>query len=305
MMHPPMFSRQTILAILILLWTGTVSGQAVPVIRSFVNKNRILLGEPFELTVEASFTAGAAVSFPQTDTLPPFERVQDPTTDSTIANGLVTIRAVYRLTSFDSGHWVIPSFHLSKKIKSDTLGIDVVFSEFDPGQDYHDIKDIIEVKADEKDPWWWYAAGGVLLLAMALIYFLRKKKPVMAVQPAVSVDPFREAMNELDKLLHSKPDNKQYHTRLAGIFRLYVYRRKGILSLQKTTDDLVLQLKDRGLTREEFDNLCQSLRLGDMVKFARYSPTDDDDRKAYQVIRDSIKSLEKTEDMVPPEKRES
>ncbi len=275
-------------------------GQGGASIRSSVDKNRILLGEPFTLTVEATYVTGATVSFPRIDSIPHFELAADARKDSSSSNGIVTIRGIYPLTSFDSGHWVIPAFSLSKKTRSDTLGIDVVFSESDPAQGYHDIKDIIEVSVEKGNPWWWYAAGGALLLTLALVYFLRRKKPVVPERPSADIDPYREAVTQLDMLQRSKPDSKQYHTRLSGIFRYYVFRRKGVLSLQKTTDDLLLQLKDKGLSKEEFEKLCQSLRLGDMVKFAKYNPTEADDRAAHEVILDAINSIEKQADIILP-----
>ena len=298
-----MFFKQKICFFLFLLLAGTAPGQGGTSIRASVDKNRILLGEPFTLTVEASYAKGAQVSFAGIDSIPHFEKAGEAMTDSSNNNGLVTIRGIYKLTSFDSGHWVIPAFLLSKKIRSDTLGIDVVFSEFDPAAEYHDIKDIIEVAADGKKPWWWYAAGGALVLALALLYFLQRKKPAISEKPSAGIDPYKEAVDQLEKLQRSKPDSRQYHSRLSGIFRLYVFRRIKILSLQKTTDDLLLQVQDKGLSKEGFEKLCQSLRLGDMVKFAKYSPAEADDRTAHDVILDAINSIEKQADMIYPEGR--
>ena len=295
-----MFLKQKIFFFHLLVLAGSVCGQEGTSIKATVDKNKILLGEPFKLTVEAGYTKEGTVSFTGIDSIPHFEMAGDTQTDSSISIGLVTIRRVYTLTSFDSGHWVIPAFSLSKKIRSDTIGIDVVFSEFDPAQEYHDIKEIIEVRVAKGRPWWWYAAGGALLLALALVYFLRRKKPLFIEKPSHVIDPYKEAVDQLESLQRSKPDSKQYHTQLSGIFRLYVFRRKGVLSLQKTTDDLLLQLKDKGLSKEEFEKLCQSLRMGDMVKFAKYSPSEADDRAAHAVILEAVNRIEKQANIILP-----
>jgi hypothetical protein len=102
-------------------------------------------------------------------------------------------------------------------------------------------------------------------------------------------------MAALDQLQHSNPDARAFHSRLSEILRLYVYRRKGILSLQKTTGDLVVQLASSGLQKTVFDRLSQSLRLGDLVKFARFSPTEAENLAAYEAVRESIKELEQIE----------
>lgn len=250
------------------------------------------------MTIEARFPANAGISFSMPDSIARFEFLEEPAVDSLNENGTAVLKGIYTITSFDSGHWVIPSLRLTKNIRSDTIGIDVVFIPFNPEQPYHDIKDIIEVKAKKKNPWWWYAAGGGLLLLVLAVYFLRKKKPAPVAKPVNKIDPYEEAIRQLEELQRSKPDSKQYYSRLTDIFRLYIFRRKGILSLQKTTDDLVLQLKDSGLTKDEFEKLSQALRLSDFVKFAKYEPASEEDKMVYNEILKSIKTIEQSESKV-------
>ena len=195
-------------------------------------------------------------------------------------------------------------FFTSNDAKSDSIPIEVVFSDFDPNQEYHDIKDILEVKpSKEKMKWWWFLAGGVLFLALMLLYLSRKKKPVpIAVQKAVA-DPYEEAMLQLEQLQKEKIEVKQYYSRLIDIFRLYVFRKKNILSLQKTTDDIVVQLRSLTIDKDQFDKLVQIafkkelnevLTLSDFVKFAKYIPSKEDERNSLDEIRNAITTIEKT-----------
>ena len=264
-------------------------------IKATVDKNKILIGEPFQLIIEADLLPESVITFINVDTINHFELLDKPLLDTINTNGGIIIKGVYKITSFDSGHWVIPSFILSPKVKTDTIPIDVVFSEFDPNQDYHDIKDIIEIAPAKKKQWWWLIAGGVLLLATVAIYLMRKKKPAPIVAPTVLINPYEEAMKELQQLQRDKPEAKKYHSKLTDIFRLYIFRKKGILSLQKTTADLVLQLRDLNFSKEQFDNLSQALRLSDFVKFAKYIPTNDDDKNCFEEIKKSILTLEQLE----------
>ena len=64
--------------------------------------------------------------------------------------------------------------------------------------------------------------------------------------------------------------------------------------MQKTTDDLVVQLKGLNLDKNQFDKLSQSLRLSDFVKFAKYIPTGEDDKTCYEDIKKSIMTLEQS-----------
>lgn len=279
-----------------LLWFNVqfTNAQGSATIKGTVDKNKILIGEPLELTVEANFSPGSVITFVHIDTINHFEFLGKPLIDTIIANGGTNIKGIYKITSFDSGHWVIPAFILSPSVKTDTIPVDVIFAEFDPNQDYHDIKDIIEVPPPKKKPWWWFIAGGALLLAAVVIYLLRKKKPAPLPAPELMVDPFEEAMKQLEQLERDNPDAKKYHSGLTDIFRLYIFRKKGILSLQKTTADLILQLRDLNFSKEQFDKLSQALRLSDFVKFAKYIPSSDDDKLVFEVISNTIKIIEQS-----------
>jgi hypothetical protein len=259
-------------------------------IRSGINKNRILLGEQAELVVE---TEASSPLYLNIDTIPHFELIGFPKIDTIKKENTVQVRGIYTITSFDSGRWMIPAFSISRNVSSDSIPVEVVFSDFDPKQDYHDIKDIIETKEEvKKFPWWWIALG-VLLLAI-IIYFIIKRKPVKQTSPGRSLlTAYQEAMQKLEQLGRSKPASKEYYSSLTDIFRIYISKARGIRSLQKTTHDLVVQVSMIGLPKSLFDELAQVLRLSDFVKFAKYQPLEEDDRNAINVIRTAIDQIEK------------
>jgi hypothetical protein len=271
-------------------------------VKAEAKPNRILLGEPIKLTVEIKLPESAALSF-TIDSIEHFEFLEAPQIDTTTSNGQKILNARYTITSFDSGHWVIPSWEVAPNVRSDSIPIDVVYSDYNPDQEYHDIKDIIPVKEDKKTPWWWYAAGGAVLLVAIAVYLLKKKKPVSIKKPAAVIDPYKEAIKDLELLKRSKPDAKAFHSKLTDIFRLYIFRRKGILSLQKTTDDLVVQLKTLDIPKDEFDKLAQALRLSDFVKFAKFVPSSNDDDDALSTIGNAIIKIEKTTIAASEEKK--
>jgi hypothetical protein len=278
------------------LFSGLVSNaQGGTTIKATVDKNKILIGEPVQLTIEVYLSPESVKKSIAIDSIYHFEMLQKPVIDTMDTKGGLNLRYTYKITSFDSGHWVIPSIVISPAIKTDTIPVDVVFSEFDPNQDYHDIKDIIEIAPPKKKPWWWIIAGGILFLTAVAYYLLRKKKIVPVPVAAVVVDPYKEAILQLELLQKEKPLPKIFHTRLIDLFRLYVFRKKGISSLQKTTADLVLQLKNLNFTKEHFEKLFQALRLSDFVKFAKYIPTEADDMNSFNEIKSSIMTIEKSE----------
>ena len=260
-----------------------------------VDKNNIVIGERIHLNLEADFPLHEPMRFFTIDSIPHFEILERKKIDTIDNNKGIKLSQSFTLTSFDSGHWVIPSFELTgdKPQLTDTIPVNVSFSPFDPNQEYHDIKDIMEVHAVEKkkEDWRWYIAASALFLS-AIIYLLARKKKKIAPK-AKLIDPFREATLELEKLRKENLSSKLFFTRLVDIFRLYVSRRRGIASLQKTTDDLVVQLRSLKLPEEDFNQLAQTLRMADFVKFAKYEPNETDKGNSFNITKKSIDKIEK------------
>ena len=291
-----MIFKKKILFFTSLFFVQLVIAQGGASIKATVDKNSILIGQPMQLTIEVYLSPESVMKFITIDSIEHFEFIEKPVIDTSNRNGGWNIKGVYKITSFDSGSWVIPSFYLSPALRTDSIPVDVVFSDFDPNQNYHDIKDILEVKPfKKKKTWWWYVAGGALFLGLLLLYLQQNKKSQPPAAPKIVISPFEEAMKQLKKLETDRPEAKQYYSKLTDIFRLYVFRKKGILSLQKTTEDLIRQLRSLNLSKVQLDKLSQSLRLSDIVKFAKYIPANDDDQIIFEEIKDAIIAIENPE----------
>ncbi len=262
-------------------------------IRATTDKNQILIGEPFQLTIQVSIPQKQNFHFSFPDSITHFEILGKPVLDSVAGNNSIGISAVYKLTSFDSGRWAIPPFILTKNIQSDSVIMDVVFSDFNAAADYHDIKDIIEVKPKTEIRWWRIITGAILLLLLIVYYFIRKKikNPIFKIE--TPVNPYQLAMKQMNELRQTKTDSKSFHTKLIDIFRQYLFYKNGILSSQKTTEDLVPQLKSLNFENEQLALLVNSLRLSDMVKFAKYQTTNEENELCFNRILDAIKKMEK------------
>jgi hypothetical protein len=265
-------------------------------VKASVDKSQLVIGEQIHFTLEAHFPSHEPIRFFSIDTIPHFEILQRQKIDTSDNGEAIELKQIFTLTSFDSGHWVIPSFELTadKPLSTDTIPVDVGFSPFDPKQDYHDIKDVIDVKAEEKknNNLYWMIAASAVLLGLIIYFLVRKKKPVKPVM--AEIDPYKEAMLQLENLKKEKLDSKLFYTRLVDIFRLYISRRKGIASQQKTTDDLVPPLRALQLPAETFNQLTQALLMSDFVKFAKYEPAEADKTASFGIIKNCVEIIEKT-----------
>ncbi|MGC4037356.1 MAG: hypothetical protein QM764_15455 [Chitinophagaceae bacterium] len=299
-----MKERRTIRAIhsLIFLLVAVLgNAQEKTTVHASVDKTSILIGEQINFILEANIPENDPIGFFNVDSIAHFEFISKGKIDTTNTNKGTVLKQLFRLTSFDSGQFVIPSYHLpqSEEIKTDSFLINVGYMPMDTTKDYNDIKEIIEVAKEKKTDWTWYYVGAAALLAILLIYLLtkRKKKKEMVVQKEEVIDPYTEALNNLEQLrkenLPARDETKLYYSRLTDIFRVYVEKRKGIHSLQQTTDDLVRQLKSIQLSNEQYERLAHSLRQSDFVKFAKYVPTENDNEETFVTIKNTIETIEK------------
>lgn len=66
------------------------------------------------------------------------------------------------------------------------------------------------------------------------------------------------------------------------------------MSLQETTEDLVLQIKNMKPGEELFTQLSQALQLSDSVKFAKFIPSEQDNKLVFDIIKAAIEKIENT-----------
>jgi hypothetical protein len=295
-------TRKLIHIIVLIFLSGIINictAQGVSVHAS-IDRDKILIGEPIELKLEAKVPSGSSPLWFPLDTIPHFEFIDTGKIDSTVTQGSTTYRQVLSVTSFDSGRWVIPALSLQMNGRyylTDSLPVSVAFSNFDPNQDYHDIKDILEVYNPAVQYINWVVAGITLISLIGFIYFLRKSRlPSRQVLTGYKeLDPFTEAMESLELLrkehLPEKGEVKLYYTRLNDVIRKFISRRMGYATMEKTNEELILQVKQTGLPHDELIKLAQVLRMSDVVKFAKYVPASEDNEQSMKTTASSVQLL--------------
>jgi hypothetical protein len=281
---------RTLFTFCFLLFAFFLSAQEV---RLSFDKRTILLGEPIKMTIEAVLGTGQNSDLFSLDTLPHFEVLDQSRIDTSMEAGSLRLKQVVVITSWDSGSWQLPGIIRDGK-PFQPVDIEVGYtSPWDPKQPYHDIKGIAPVKNPGRSSWWWYVIGLAVLIALFLLFFPEGKKDKRATE--LDSNAYKKAMQALDKLQKERTDTanaKQYYTELINIFRTYLKGAKGIQSFTKTTDDLSIQLQALKIPQTEYNNLVQTLRLSDLVKFAQYHPDGKTNTGAFQTIKESINIIE-------------
>lgn len=280
-----------------------------PSIKTAVDKNNILIGEQFHYKVSTSMPDNTyrLSWFNMPDTLGHFQVVRENKIDSSFANGNINFSQDIIITSFDSGRQVIPPLVLnvetlqgdsSFNLLTDSIPIQVSFSPMDSVITFHDIKSIIEVKKEWA--WWWWVILAVALILLFfwirfLIKFFKKKNAPDLFKSKLS--PYDEAMqslNDLDKeQLLQNNDVKAYHTRLTDIFKRYISRKTKTYKMHLTSDEMLMDLDEYNIGKEQISAFANCLRMSNAVKFAKYIPANYESEKCLQEIKEMITEINK------------
>lgn len=119
------------------------------------------------------------------------------------------------------------------------------------------------------------------------------------------------ALRELDRIKKQKlwqqpGKSKQYYSEVTETLRKYIDSMFHIPAMEQTSDETIESFRtQKDLLKEKtLQNLIQMLKLADLVKFAKYQPTPDDDNltlmNAYFFINDT-----RPEDKTPETSKES
>ena len=290
----------TYIVCLVFLFAGPMKLQAQerPIVKAAVDKNQILIGEPLRFTIDIQSPMVSGNQLPAFDSIPHFELIEKGSRDSLISASGASYHLEWKITSFDSGSRVIPSFPviIGKQVfKTDSLPVEVSYGQVDTAKDYHDIKGIIDIENPgvKYIPW---ILGAISLTALFLfIWFVRKPfktVPVWDETPISRISPLDEALAYLDQLktmLQNDPTAvKKYYSGLNDSLRIFLNHKLGMVTMEKTSEELIMSLSDMRMNREDFSKLTAALRMGDFVKFAKYVPGPFENEQNLEVIRSAI-----------------
>jgi len=272
--------------------------QEAPTVKTAVDKNQILIGEPIRFTIDIQSPMVSGNQLPSIDSIPHFELIEKGNRDSLISASGASYHLEWKITSFDSGSRMIPSFPVvigTQVIKTDSLAIEVSYGKIDTAKDYHDIKGIIDIENPDVKYIPWILSAMTLVALFLFIWFIRKPfaaAPVWAGEPVSKISPLDEALAWLDQLkvmLRNDPSSvKKYYSGLNDGLRIFLNRKLGLVTMEKTSEEMILSLSDMQMEREEFSKLAAALRMGDFVKFAKYIPGPFENDNNLEVIRSAI-----------------
>ena len=292
------------------------------VVSASIDSTQMVIGEQTHMQVRVTHDTTEQVLLPIFGSQLPqgVEAVKSSQPDTTVLeDGRVQVSQDMTITSFADTTYTIRPYVVSSggdTVYAESLSIDILRPEgVDEMMEMNDIKDIENVPI-----WWWDVCKWILLgLGILLLgiggYFLtmwvlaRRKPAEEPINPELLRPAEEVALEKLDAIKAAKiwteGRYKEYHTDLTDVVREYIGRRFEVHSTEKTSDETLRELKpilpDRGL----YDRLSKMLHLADLVKFAKWNPTPDENEQALTTAYDFVQETRPIPTSVPEEGEET
>lgn len=284
--------------------------------REMIQKDTLLIGDQASFSFKTKVPPGSKFYLQnlQRDVGNGVELAGSPLVDTLKSDsGGTELQTTFTFTSFDSGSHVIPI--INGYLENPDGSIDTV--TFDAGKlevttiqidttSYKpfDVKDQMVYPYTVKEflPW-----GGMLIAFVAIVLLVlrwwkrwRKKRSLFGkvVEPD---SPYIAALKELEKIRNQKlwqnNQMKLYYTRITDVLREYIEARFGLQAMEKTSAEILKELQPEGIEKSEYDSLKELLEVADLVKFAKYVPSELENENAIpRAIRFISSTAIKTEE---------
>ncbi len=278
------------------------------VVSAAIDSTMLFIGDQTPLRLQATCEPTEVVQMPVygEQLIDGIEIVERTNVDTTVLkDGRYQLSQVLTITSFaDSLYYIdpLPFVVDEDTIWSQPLSLNVIQPfEVDTALSITDIKPV------RKAPFWFWGTFrwillGLLIAGLAvggyyLVRWIRKKEGKVVEEEVIPLRPAEEvAMEKLDIIREQKiwqaGQTKEYHTQLTDVVREYIARRFEVSSSEKTSDETLREMKPILNDRKElYDSLRKMLSLADLVKFAKWTATPDENetclRSAYDFVRET------------------
>jgi len=285
-----MFMTTTkIIAALLICSNIAIAQEAIsirPIITAEVDEDSALVGDEIEYTIRVHAQRDVEIEFPDF----PEDPVEISVVDSGVEQRSIfnkrTFIQWYRLTIYEPGEYTIPGLTIRYHNKgaqgwqeADTIPVDIkVESLLGETAEASDIRDIKAPVGFPVRLHLFVITIVLLLLAGAAIWVLRGKRPhIEAISPPV---PAHEIAYEALRALKAKDlirlgKVKEYYFELSLVVRHYLEDRFDLRAPEMTTEEFLIAARGAHVfSGKQKESLGDFLSHCDMVKFAKYGPTE-------------------------------
>ena len=282
------------------------------VVSASIDSTMLMLGDQTDLHLQVTHDASEQVQMPVFgETLQDGIEIVDRTgIDSvTLPDGRLQLTQNLTLTSFKDSLFSIEPIAVASgedTFWTESMALNVIQPfEVDSSLAITDIKDI------EKAPIWWWGIIRWILLAVGLLllidlgfwlwkWYEKHHQPAEeTIDPELLRPADEVALEKLDEIKAAKiwKDGKvkQYQTELTDVVREYIGRRFDVHSTEKTSDETLREMKPL-IDKDLFARLKSMLQLADLVKFAKWHTTPDENEQALTTAYDFVLSTKPSDE---------
>lgn len=208
---------------------------------------------------------------------------------------------LYWITAFRPGTYVIPPIPVEYRtaagrtgeLVTQALTIEIRSLGVTESDTLRRIKPPVEMPAKVRG-WVWVtlASFGFLALVVAAVALkLRLRQPEKAARTPEVVDELAEFDRILASELRARGQVKQLYVLVSEAMRRYMGRRYRITAMELTHEELAREMRRANVSERESALLLEFLDRCDLVKFARFIPSDEEVRslveRAKQLVRET------------------
>jgi hypothetical protein len=277
------------------VWAQGVSARAT------VDSTHYLIGDAIPVHIRITHPASVAFQSLFADTIGGFTVLARPAFHQ---EGETTSVGDVVVARYDSGRAVLPplTFFYSgpgdsgtRTVETNEIFLSIQTVPVDTSKEFKDLKPPIGIPL----PWWevaLYVGGALLLVTLGyLLYRWRKNRPVPMPGEAPSaprrpahVIAFEELASLKEKKLWQQGLIKQYYTEVTDIARRYLENRYQTMALERTTDEILDDLRRLRMPDELARKTESLLRRADLVKFAKHQPVVMEHEESLQAVYDFV-----------------
>lgn len=267
------------------------------------DRDAITVGDPVQLTVAVTHPAGTQAIMPQLEqTWGDFiVRDQSPVTTQAQGDGTLITSQTLDVRLFAPGAFQTPPLAIiladangqAGEIQAASINLMVQSVLTEGDTELRDIKP--QVALPLPFAWPWLLAGLSLVSVVVWLVFRRVRQTIDNRLPhEVALAVFDEV--EREKLAENGRF-KAHYSRITDALRLYIEQTQGIPATDRTTAELRQELAQTALTEEQTQQVMDLLEMGDLAKFARFTPTVE---TAQAQLADARRFVEETKPVVEP-----
>lgn len=296
---------------MVLLAFVSVSFTQSVTVSASVDSQSVTIGDWIRYTVDIQHSSTVDVTIPSLkDSIGSFEIVQQDSIVKTELNGETALSKKFILSKYEAGNFYLQPFIVQYRdadgkigtAESNPIPVEIRGIEVDTTQTIKDLKPPLTVPMSIEE----IAVYLGICIALAglvygVYYYNKKRKRTVGdldQEKKPKIPPHILALMQLEELeaknLWQSGEIKMYYSEATEIIRRYFELRYGIMALEMTTGEVMMQLEKFTMEKNTIDGIESLLSGADLVKFAKYQPIASENE---QVISQAREIVEKTKPM--------